>query len=98
MGFGDGVVRDGARVDDRDSAGAGDVGGVARVDEVGRVFVEVDADREGVVGEGAQEAAQAVALAEVLVDDDAVGEAEATTFSRRSPPAAAAASRRACAG
>ena len=47
------------------------------IDEGGGVLVEADADGERVVGERGEEAAEAVALAEVLVDDDAVREAEA---------------------
>ena len=49
---------------------------VVGADERGGVLVEADADRERVVGERGEQAAEAVALAEVLVDDEAVGEAE----------------------
>ena len=47
------------------------------IDEGGGVLVEADADGERVVGERREQATEAVALPEVLVDDDAVREAEA---------------------
>ena len=47
------------------------------VDERGRVLVQADAHGEGVVGQRGQEPAEAIALAEVLVDHDAVGQTEA---------------------
>ncbi len=50
---------------------------VVGADERRGVLVEADADRERVVGERGHEAAEAVALAEMLVDDEAVGQAEA---------------------
>ena len=56
-------------------------------DERRRVLVQADADRERVVGQRREQAAQPVALAEVLVDDDAVGEAEPRAPGSRSWPA-----------
>ena len=50
---------------------------VVGVDERGGVLVEAEADGERVVGERGEQAAEPVALAEVLIDDDAVGEPEA---------------------
>src|SRR6185503_19023324 len=68
-------------VDDGDAARALDLERLVRPDEGGRVLVEPEADRERVVGERGDEAAEAVALAEVLVDDESIREAEA----RREP-------------
>src|SRR5690606_31022543 len=45
-------------------------------DEGGGVLVQADADRERVEGQRRDQAAEAVALAEVLVDDEAIGQAE----------------------
>src|SRR5262245_25261803 len=64
-------------VDDRDAARALDLECLVGPDEGGRVLVEPEAHRERVVGERGDEAAEAVALAEMLVDDEAVGEPEA---------------------
>ncbi len=60
-----------------DAAAALDLDGLVGADESRRVLVEADADRERVVGQRREQAAEPVALAEVLVDDEAVGEAEA---------------------
>src|SRR6202008_742841 len=57
---------------------------LVRADERAGVLVESDADRERVVGERGDEPPEAVALAEMLVDDEPVREAEA----RREPDAA----------
>ena len=46
------------------------------LDEGRRVLVETDADGERVVGERGEQPAQAVALPEMLVDDEPVGEPE----------------------
>ena len=54
-------------------------------DERRRVLVEADADRERVVRQRREQAAEPVALAEVLVDDEAVGEAEARARGARCP-------------
>ena len=64
------------RVDDRDTARAEHLEAVARRDERSRVLVETDADGERIVGQRRQQAAEAVALAEVLVDDELVGQPE----------------------
>ncbi len=69
--------RDIARVDDHHAAAALDLDGLVGADESRRVLVEADADRERVVRQRREQAAEPVALAEVLVDDEAVGEAEA---------------------
>ena len=55
---------------------AHDLERLVRPDERGGVLVEAEADRERVVGERGEQAAEPVALAEVLVDDEAVGEPE----------------------
>jgi len=47
-----------------------------RSDERPRVLIEADADREGVVGQRREQAPEPVALAEMLVDDETVGEPE----------------------
>lgn len=65
-----------ARVDDRDAAGADDGQRLVGSDEPRGVLVEAEADRVGVVGDRRQQAPDAVALPEVLVDDDAVREPE----------------------
>ena len=46
-------------------------------DERGGVLVEADADGKGIEGERIDEAAEAVALAKVLIDDESIGEPEA---------------------
>src|SRR6056297_2933788 len=58
-----------AGIDQGDAAAADDLEVVAGTDERGRVLVQADADGEWVVGQGGQQAPEAVALAEVLVDD-----------------------------
>ena len=55
------------RVHQRDGAVAHHLEDVARIDEGGRVLVQSDAHREGIVGQRGEQPAQAVALAEVLV-------------------------------
>ena len=61
-------------VDDRDRAGADDLDRVVGIDERGGVLVEPEPDRERVVRERAEQAAEPIALAEVLIDDHAVGQ------------------------
>ena len=66
-----------ARVHDGDGPAADDLEHAVGTDERGRVLVEPDARHERVVGERGEEAAEPVALPEVLVDDERVREAEA---------------------
>src|SRR5580658_6911415 len=63
-------------IHDRYATAAFDLDHLVGADEGGGVFVESDADRERVVGQRRQQPSQPVALAEVLVDDEAVGESE----------------------
>ncbi len=60
-------------IDDRHSPAPLDLDGLVAPDEHGGILVESDADRERVVGERGEEPPEAVALAEVLIDDEAVG-------------------------
>src|SRR5580658_2245148 len=64
-------------IDDGHSAAAFDLHRLVRADDGRGVFVEPDADCERVVGERGQEAPQAVALAEMLIDDEAIREPQA---------------------
>ena len=65
------------RIDNRQAAASNDLDPIVRVDEGGGIFIQADAGREGIVGQRGQQPADPVALAEVLVDDDPIGEAEA---------------------
>ena len=69
--------REAVGIDHGDRAAAFHFQGVVRADEGGGVLVQADADRERVVGQRRDQAAEAVALAEMLVDDEAVGQAQA---------------------
>ena len=80
----DGRIADVGRIHDGHAAAALDLDGLVRADERGRVFIETDADGKRVVGQGGDQTAQPVALAEMLVDDEAIGESQA----RRQPHAA----------
>ncbi|MDZ7631517.1 MAG: hypothetical protein U5K74_09255 [Gemmatimonadaceae bacterium] len=60
-----------------DAAGAADLHHLVRSDEGGGVLVEAEPDGERVEGERREQASESIALAEVLVDDDVAGEAEA---------------------
>src|SRR5690606_25806587 len=64
-------------IDEGDRAGTVDVHDVVRAEEGGGVLVEADTDGKGVKSEDREQPAEPVALAEVLVDDDAVGQTEA---------------------
>ena len=72
-----------ARVDHGDAAAALDFEGVVGADEGGGVLIETDADGERVVGQGSEQPAETIALAEVLVDDEAVGQAQARARAAR---------------
>ena len=63
-------------VDHGDTAAALDFERVVRADERRGVFVQADADRERVVGQRGEQAAEPVALAEMLVDHETVGQAQ----------------------
>ena len=63
-------------VDHGDRAAALDLERVVGRDEGGGVLVQADADGERVVGQRRGQAAEAVALAEMLVDHEAVGQAQ----------------------
>ena len=65
------------RVHDGERAAAHHLERLVRPDERGRVLVQPDADGKRIVGQGGQQPAEPVALAEVLVDDDPVGQAQA---------------------
>src|SRR5258708_37627376 len=65
------------RIDDGHSAAALDLDGLVRPDEGGGVLVEADADGKRVVGQRRDQTAEAITLPEVLIDDEAVREAEA---------------------
>ena len=75
--LGDRGVRELRRIDDGDRARPHDGDLLRVVDEGGGVLVEADAHRERVVRERGEQAAEAIALAEVLIDHDAVREPEA---------------------
>src|SRR5688572_3254657 len=64
------------RIDDGDRAAADDLERVVGRDERRGILIEPDADREGIVTDRGEQSAQSVALAEVLVDDHAIREAE----------------------
>src|SRR6185436_4361597 len=68
---------DAGRIHDRDGTASDYLDHVVRSDERRGVLVEPQPDREGIVGEGGQQTAQPVALPEVLVNDDTIGETEA---------------------
>src|SRR6266436_47710 len=80
----DGRIADVRPIDDGHATAPLDLDGVVGPDEGRRVLIEPDTDRERVVSERGEQAAQAVTLAEMLIDDEAVGEAQA----RREPHAA----------
>ena len=64
-------------VDDRDAAPADDLQHAIRPDHAGRVLVDADAEQGRVLGDDRQQPAKAIALLEVLVDDDAGQDAQA---------------------
>src|SRR6056300_1377307 len=64
------------RIHDRDAAAANNFQMVFRVDECSGVFVQTNTDRERVVGQRGQQAAETIALAKVLVDDNPIGKTE----------------------
>ena len=66
------------------AAAAFHLDGLVRADKRGGVFVQADADGERVVGEGGDQPSQAIALTEVLVDDESISESQ----TRRQPYAA----------
>src|SRR3546814_14377352 len=74
-GFGHGGKLQVAGIDHGQRATALDFQHIVRADERGGVLVQADADRERVERQRRDQAAEAVALAEVLVDDEAVGQA-----------------------
>ena len=76
------------RVHDRERPAAHHLERLVRADERRRVLVQADADGERIVGQRGEQPAQPVALAEVLVDDDPVGETRARAPGSRSWPAA----------
>src|SRR5579871_5595182 len=63
-------------VDDGDAAAALHLDGLIGAHECRGVLIQAEANGKGVVRERGEEPAEAVALAEMLVDDEAVGEAE----------------------
>src|SRR5271167_768835 len=64
-------------VHDGHAAAALDFEGFVRADERGGIFIEADADGKRVVGERGDQTAQAVALPEVLVNDESIRESQA---------------------
>ncbi len=68
---------DAGGIDHRDRARAHHLDRVVGRNERGGVLVESEPDSEGIVGQRGEQPSQPVALAEVLVDDHPVGEAEA---------------------
>ena len=73
-----------AGIDQGDPAAAFDLDHVVGTDESRRILVQAHADGERVVRQRCEQAANAVALAEMLVDDDAIRQPQA----RRQPHAA----------
>ena len=71
------------RIDHGDGARTLDVHGVVGLDESRGILVQTDADGEGVVRERREQPAEPVALPEVLVDDESIGEPEAGRESHR---------------
>src|SRR5215831_7361045 len=69
------------RVDQGHAAAALDLHHLVRSDERRRVLIEPDAHCKGVVGDRSQEPSQAIALAKMLIDDEAIREPQA----RREP-------------
>ena len=69
------------RVHDGDAAAALDLDVLIGSDEGGRVFIESNADGEGVVCQGGNQPSHPVSLAEMLVDDETVGQPQ----TRRQP-------------
>jgi len=80
----DGRIADLRTIDDGHATASLDLDGVVGPDESRRILVEPDTDRERVVSERGEQAAQPVTLAEMLVDDEAVGETQ-TGASRTLP-------------
>jgi hypothetical protein len=72
-----GGVSDVTRIHDRQATAADGGDGVLRIEEGPGVLVHPDPDELRVVGKRGDEAAQAIALAEVLIHHQAVGQAEA---------------------
>src|SRR6185312_4268529 len=70
-------VGDIGAIDDGHGATALHFNHILGADESGRVLVETDADRERVVGDRGEQTAEAIALAEMLIDDEPVGQAQA---------------------
>ena len=77
LGLRDRRVRELRHVDDGDRAGADDREDAIRIDERRGVLVQADADRERIVRERGEQTSEAIALAKMLIDHDAVGESEA---------------------
>src|SRR6266481_2163201 len=70
-------IGDVGRIDDGHSAAALDLDRLVRSDEGGRVFIETDADGKRIVRQRRDQTPQAIALPEVLIDDEAIRETEA---------------------
>ena len=81
----DGMARCGG-IDHGDRAAALHLERVVGADEGGGVLVQPDADGERVVGQRGDQPAEPVALAEVLVDDEAVGQPQARARARTLSP------------
>src|SRR5258708_20668617 len=73
----DGRKTDLEGIDDGHAAAALDLDGFIRSDEGGRILIEPNADRKRIVGQRGDEPSQAVSLAKMLIDDEAVGQAQA---------------------
>ena len=63
-------------IHDGERAAAHHLQRLVRPDEPGRILVQPDPDGERIVGQGREQPAQPIPLAEMLVDDDAVGKTQ----------------------
>jgi hypothetical protein len=68
------AIADVGAIDDIDGAASDHLEGVA-LDNRRRILVDAEAQNPGIVGDGADQAAEAAALGEMLVDDDVADEA-----------------------
>src|ERR1700730_17052344 len=66
-------IADARPIDDGPATAPLDLDGLVGPDERRRVLIEPDTDRERVVSERGEQAAQAVTLEEMLIDEEAVG-------------------------
>jgi hypothetical protein len=73
-------------IDHGDGAAAFDFQGVVRADESRGVFVEANAHRKRIEGKRRGQAAEAITLAEMLVDDEAVWSGRARATGQRCRP------------